>query len=79
MLIQSALLYFPLGCEYLNYLEQKTPLFNFSATQTSEICRIQPHFHALSLALSLSFRANDGCLYVFDLEQNKRTLKVSVS
>lgn len=25
------------------------------------------------------FRANDGCLYVFDLEQNKRTLKVSVS
>lgn len=25
------------------------------------------------------FRANDGCLYVFDLEQNKRTLKVSAS
>lgn len=25
------------------------------------------------------FRANDGCLYVYDLEQNKRTLKVNSS
>lgn len=32
-----------------------------------------------SVLLSAVCRANDGCLYVFDLEQNKRTLKVSVS
>ena len=32
-----------------------------------------------SISLSSPFRANDGCLYVFDLEQNKRTLKVSAS
>lgn len=32
-----------------------------------------------SLTLPSPFRANDGCLYVFDLEQNKRTLKVSMS
>ncbi len=25
----------------------------------------------------LTFRANDGCLYVYDREQNQRTLKVS--
>lgn len=28
------------------------------------------------IPLSLSNSANDGCLYVFDREQNKRTLKV---
>lgn len=31
-----------------------------------------------SVLLLAVCRANDGCLYVFDLEQNKRTLKVSV-
>lgn len=34
------------------------------------------HYRALLFSV---YRANDGCLYVFDLEQNKRTLKVSVS
>lgn len=29
--------------------------------------------------MRLFFRANDGCLYVFDLGENKRTLKVSTT
>lgn len=32
-----------------------------------------------SFSFFSQFRANDGCLYVFDLEQNKRTLKVSMT
>uniref|UniRef100_A0A0E9U9L2 Uncharacterized protein n=2 Tax=Anguilla anguilla TaxID=7936 RepID=A0A0E9U9L2_ANGAN len=35
-----------------------------------------PSFKQRMFSFSLSHRANDGCLYVFDREQNKRTLKV---
>lgn len=48
-----------------------------------EICLLEPQFRGVVLFFSQPlfshFRANDGCLYVFDLEQNKRMLKVSVS
>lgn len=38
-----------------------------------------PVFNIRPDYLIFASRANDGCLYVYDLEQNKRTLKVSLS
>lgn len=38
-----------------------------------------PVFNITPDYLIFASRANDGCLYVYDLEQNKRTLKVSLS
>lgn len=39
---------------------------------------ISSFFGLIDSFIHFSRSANDGCLYVYDLEQNKRTLKVSI-